>query len=183
MLLTNKKNKTKKKNSKKINKLFSKKNIIKKAIAVIGKNKLGIQGQVIFIQQSNINKCKIEYNITGLTDGKHGFHIHESGNLSNGCESACAHFNPFNKKHGSLNSKERHAGDLGNIISKNKLAKGSIIAKDISLNKQKINILGRTIIIHKDEDDLGKGLFHKKEESLKTGNAGKRIACGVIGIL
>ena len=176
------KNTINKTNCKKSNKINKNNNIIKKAIVVIEKNDSGIEGQVIFTQQSNLNKCKIEYNITGLIDGKHGFHIHESGNLTKGCESACAHFNPYNKNHGSINSKDRHAGDLGNIISKNKLAKGSMIARDISLNKKKINILGRTIIIHKDEDDLGKGLLDKKEESLKTGNAGKRIACGIIGI-
>lgn len=159
------------------------KNLIKKAIALIFPNKYGIKGEVIFTQQSNINQCKVEYNITGLSDGKHGFHIHESGDLTNGCDSACAHFNPYNKKHGSINSKERHAGDLGNIVSKNKVSKGNLIAKDISLNSKKTNILGRTIIIHQDEDDLGRGKLDKKEESLKTGNAGKRLACGIIGIM
>ena len=51
-------------------------------------------------------------NIYGLQDGLHGFHIHEFGDLSDGCNTACSHFNPFNKKHGGLHSKERHASDL-----------------------------------------------------------------------
>lgn len=180
-----KEKKTKKNLNKKLHKMskLNSKYTINKAIAIIFPNTNGIKGEVVFTQHSNIDKCIIEYNIRGLSDGKHGFHIHESGNLINGCDSACAHFNPYNKNHGSLNSKERHAGDLGNIVSKNKVSKGKLIAKDISLNNKKTNIIGRTIIIHQDEDDLGKGKLDKKEESLKTGNAGKRIACGVIGIL
>ena len=186
--LTKKKDKSKKENkTKKIKTNYlcniNNKNTLKKAIAIITPNPSNIIGKVIFTQLRNINKCKIEYDISGLSDGKHGFHIHESGNLTNGCDSACAHFNPYNKKHGSLNSKERHVGDLGNILSKNNISKGSFIVNDISLNRKKINILGRTIIIHEDEDDLGNGKGERRAESLKTGNAGKRIACGIIGIM
>ena len=65
-------------------------------------------------------------------------------------------------------------------MSKNNVAKGSFYDKLISLNLQsKCCIIGRCIVIHKDKDDLGKGA---NEESLKTGNAGKRLACGVIGL-
>jgi len=120
------------------------------------------------------------YEINGLSDGKHGFHIHNYGDLTDGCKSACAHFNPENKNHGGRNTEERHIGDLGNITSKNNLSKGFFYDKYISLDyKHKYCIIGRSIIIHKDEDDLGKG---GNEESKKTGNAGSRLACGVIGI-
>ena len=102
------------------------------------------------------------------------------GDLSDGCTSSCSHFNPFNTNHGGRHSKERHVGDLGNVISKNKLAKGSFHDKMISLDlKSKCCIVGRCIVVHADRDDLGKG---GDEESLKTGNAGKRLACGVIGL-
>ena len=114
-----------------------------------------------------------------MEDGLHGFHIHKCGDLTKGCSSACEHFNPFNNNHGSLNSKNSHAGDLGNIKSMKKLAHGTIKTNKISLINSKTNIIGRMIIVHKDEDDLGKG---DNEESLVTGNAGKRLACGVIGI-
>jgi len=68
---------------------------------------------------------------------------------------------------------------LGNIISKSGVAKGSLLAETLSLDPQSITfIVGRMIIVHKDRDDLGLG---GDAESLKTGNAGKRMACGVIG--
>ena len=127
--------------------------------------------QVIIKGQLKSNKFKNSY---------HGFHVHEAGDLSDSCMGACAHFNPYNKNHGGRNSKDRHVGDLGNITSKNKTSKGSFYDSLISLVPgHKCNIVGRSIIVHKDKDDLGKG---NNEESLKTGNAGKRLACGVIGI-
>ena len=148
------------------------------AICVLHKNEFNISGFIKFTEKND--KVKIEYEIKGLKDGKHGFHIHEYGDLTDGCASSCSHFNPFKKNHGGLKSKERHVGDLGNIISKNKISKGVINDKLISLDfKSKCCIIGRCIVIHEDEDDLGKG---GDEESLKTGNAGKRLCCGVIGI-
>tara|TARA_B100000795_G_C22413329_1_gene291702 strand:+ start:17 stop:517 length:501 start_codon:yes stop_codon:yes gene_type:complete len=148
------------------------------AICVLHVNKDNIYGTVKFTEKNK--KVKIEYEIFGLKDGKHGFHIHEYGDLTDGCTSSCAHFNPYNKNHGGLESKERHVGDLGNIISKNNVAKGIIKDHLISLKlKSKCCIIGRCVVIHKDADDLGLG---KNKESLKTGNAGKRLCCGVIGI-
>ena len=146
-------------------------------IAVLAENKDNITGVIKFKEERN--GVKITYHIIGLTDGKHGFHIHEYGDLTDGCTSACAHFNPYNKKHGGLNSKERHLGDLGNITSINGVSKGSLHAGGVTLGlKSKTSILGRMIIVHADPDDLGKG---GDIESTKTGNAGKRVACGVIG--
>ena len=147
------------------------------AIAVLAENKDEVQGIIKFKEERN--GVKITYNITGLTDGKHGFHIHEYGDLTEGCASACAHFNPYHKKHGGLHRKERHLGDLGNITSSNGLSKGYLFARDLTLvSNNTTSILGRMIIVHADADDLGKG---GDLESTKTGNAGKRVACGVIG--
>lgn len=154
------------------------KKIYYKAVSVLAENDNKISGKIFFSEKKS--KLKINYEINGLTDGKHGFHIHEYGDLTDGCKSACSHFNPFGKQHGGPKTDNRHAGDLGNIISKNGLAKGTIIDKVLSLDfKNPACIIGRMIIIHKDEDDLGLG---GNEESLKTGNAGERVACGVIGI-
>lgn len=155
------------------------KKIYRKSVSVLVENDNKITGKIYFseIKKSNL---KINYEIYGLTDGKHGFHIHEYGDLTDGCKSACSHFNPFRKQHGGPKSINRHAGDLGNIVSKNGVAKGTLFDKILSLDlKNPACIIGRMVIIHKDQDDLGLG---ENDESLKTGNAGERVACGVIGI-
>jgi len=149
-----------------------------KGIAILAPNKHNVSGK-IEVQETKTG-LKVNYEINGMTDGLHGFHIHEYGDLSDGCNSACSHFNPFNKNHGGLHSKERHEGDLGNIESKNNISKGELFAKGLCLTRnKKLSILGRMFIVHDKEDDLGLG---GDEESLKTGNAGARLACGVIGL-
>ena len=166
------KNKLKKNNK-------TKKNFTKiKAVCVLVGDKSNVKGIIKFIQFKN--KVKIEYHITGLSNGLHGFHVHEYGDLTDGCTSSCSHFNPYNVDHGGPNSKIRHVGDLGKKKKKKGIAKGFFFDKMISLDpNSKCNIIGRCIVVHEDADDLGKG--HNKE-SLITGNAGKRLACGVIGL-
>lgn len=151
-----------------------------RAVCVLHPNKNNVTGVVKFSQTVGKKRVKVQYEIKGLKDGEHGFHVHECGDLTSGCTSACAHFNPFNTNHGGRKSKERHVGDLGNIKSKNGVAQGSFYDKIISLDyKSKCCIIGRAIVVHADRDDLGKG---GDEESLKTGNAGARVGCGIIGI-
>tara|TARA_Y100000816_G_C26096838_1_gene580606 strand:- start:589 stop:1116 length:528 start_codon:yes stop_codon:yes gene_type:complete len=149
------------------------------AICVFHSNQYKVEGIIKFSQKKNKSKVKVQYEIKNLKDGLHGFHIHKFGDLTDECNSACSHFNPYNKNHGGRHSKERHVGDLGNLKVKNGICKGTFYDNKISLIPcHKSNIIGRSVIIHEDEDDLGKG---GDEESLKTGNAGKRLACGVIG--
>lgn len=137
-----------------------------------------VKGTVKFTEFNN--KIKIDISLTGLTPNHlHGFHIHEAGDLSDKCTSMCAHFNPFNKRHGCPGTKERHVGDLGNITTNNKgEAKYSFYDDQIKLRGSKSNIIGRGLVIHENPDDCGKG---NNNESLITGNSGKRIACAVIG--
>jgi len=148
-----------------------------KAIAVFDTDK--IKGKVYFTQDLENNKVIININISGLNpNSKHGFHVHECGDISDKCESMCAHFNPFNKNHGSPASEERHVGDLGNLIADvNGIANYKQEDNVIKLEGE-CNIIGRGLIIHADEDDCGLG---NEKDSLTIGHAGKRIACAIIG--
>jgi len=117
----------------------------------------------------------IKGKISGLKPGKHGFHIHEFGDLSDGCDSAGAHYNPDDVNHGDLDN--GHVGDLGNVVAgTDGVADFTLVAKRVDLTGDR-SVVGRSIVIHSNADDLGKG---GDAESLKTGNAGDRLACGVI---
>jgi Cu-Zn family superoxide dismutase len=90
----------------------------------------------------------------------------------------CAHFNPYGKRHGCPGKRERHVGDLGNLqADADGVAHYKQIDDCIKL-KGKSNIIGRGLVIHQGEDDCGEG---GTEDSMRTGSAGKRIACAVIG--
>lgn len=154
-----------------------KKKFIKSICQIRGTNDNKIKGHIIFTEQTN--KLKIFIDLHDLPPGTRGFHIHKKGNLLEGCSSLCSHFNPTNKTHGNLNDHNSHAGDLGNITIKEDGTLKQTIYSKILRNHGKFNIIGRSVVIHDKEDDLGKG---NNKESLKTGNAGSRIACGIIGI-
>ena len=147
------------------------------AIAVFDMKK--IKGTVRFTEDVNKQDVVIDIDITGLKPGLHGFHIHTYGDMSEQCDSMCAHFNPYGKSHGGPDSAVRHIGDLGNLRADTTgLAKYQFRDSAIKLRGTKCNIIGRGLIIHADEDDLGLG---SHDDSLTTGHAGKRIACAVIG--
>ncbi|VDP03652.1 unnamed protein product [Soboliphyme baturini] len=148
-----------------------------KAVCVM--NGDGISGVVHFEQASEHDHTHIYGKISGLSPGKHGFHVHEWGDNTAGCISAGAHYNPFQKTHGGPQDAVRHVGDLGNVEA------GVDGTASFDMNDDQIkligehSVVGRTMVVHKQVDDLGKG---GDEESLKTGNAGERVACGVIGL-
>lgn len=130
-------------------------------------------------KQTCTSPVKVSGEISGLTKGEHGFHVHEFGDNTNGCISAGAHFNPLKKTHGGPSSAERHVGDLGNVVANDAgVATVDMTDKLISLSGEH-GIIGRTLVVHADIDDLGLG---GHELSSTTGNAGARVACGVIGI-
>uniref|UniRef100_Q09JE3 Superoxide dismutase [Cu-Zn] n=1 Tax=Argas monolakensis TaxID=34602 RepID=Q09JE3_ARGMO len=149
-----------------------------KAVCVL-KGTENVTGTVHFTQDSPNSPVKVTGEITGLAKGKHGFHIHEFGDNTNGCISAGAHFNPHGKEHGAPEDQNRHVGDLGNVVANDAgVAAISITDSMISLSGDH-NIVGRSLVVHADPDDLGKG---GHELSKTTGNAGGRLACGVVGI-
>ncbi len=130
------------------------------------------KGIVRFSQQAD--GVLVNVHISGLTPGKHGFHIHEFGDASSSDgTSAGGHFNPDGHDHGAPCGSMRHAGDLGNVEANQEgVAKMELLVKELKLNGSH-SIIGRSIIVHVHEDDLS---------SQPTGNAGARVACGVIGI-
>jgi len=139
-----------------------------------------VKGVINLTQKTPECPVSITGEITGLTQGLHGFHIHEFGDNTNGCTTAGAHFNPNGSEHGGPQDCDdhRHAGDLGNVEANcSGIAKIDIQDTGITLHGEK-SILGRSVVVHADEDDLGKGCG---PESKLTGSAGARLACGVIG--
>jgi len=139
-----------------------------------------IKGYVKFTEDLKNKYVIIDIHLSGLKKNSfHGFHVHQAGDLTDKCESMCAHFNPYGKKHGCPGMKERHVGDLGNLATdKNGCVDYKIDDNLIKLRGSTANIIGRGLIIHADKDDFGNG---DNSASLINGNAGKRIACAIIG--
>ena len=135
-----------------------------------------VKGSILLIQAPG-TPTLIKGTITGLEPGLHGFHIHEFGDMSEGCKSMGGHYNPDGVDHGDII--EGHVGDLGNITADDSgITKFTIEAKRVDLLGDR-SIVGRGLVVHADEDDLGRG---GDAESLKTGNAGDRLACGIISL-
>jgi Cu-Zn family superoxide dismutase len=142
----------------------------------------GIQGEVLATPEGKGTRLKAVF--TRLPKGKHGFHIHVAGDLrGEGCAGACAHFHVgAHADHGDRpsrrNNTRRHSGDLGNIElrSTQREARYSYFLPDV----KPCDLWGRTLIIHADEDDLGKG---PHEDSKTTGHSGARIGCAIFGRL
>ena len=110
----------------------------------------------------------------GLKPGQeHGFHIHEAGDCSSGDGmSAKGHFNPHGKPHGNPSSGERHAGDLPSLkADKGGRAKLDVTVDQLTVRAGAASVVGRGLIVHADPDDY---------KTQPTGNAGARLACGVI---
>ena len=161
-------------------------NRVRAICAVQGDRKYDKDTQIhgfIYLEEMDDGNTWIHGQLTGLTNGHHGFHIHESADMTQCCKSLRGHYNPFGKQHGGPGNPNRHVGDLGNIYAVNGEAEVDIIDDLVKLSGE-YSVIGRSLIVHKDKDDLGFATDEKEiEESLKTGNAGDRIACGVIGLL
>ncbi len=119
---------------------------------------------------------KIAIAVSGLTRGQHAFHIHTVAKCERpDFKSAGAHFNPYNKKHGLKNPDGPHAGDMENIqVDSNGTGKAEVVNKQVTLAEGPNSLFhegGTAIVIHASPDD---------NITDPAGNAGARIACGVI---
>lgn len=137
-----------------------------------------VTGKIVFTEKTD--GLRVTGNITGLDAGSYGFHVHEYGDTST-CDASGSHFNPDDNTHGGREHQVRHVGDLGNVVFVgNDVAVAAIDFVDsIIALRGRNSILGRTLVLHQQKDDLGQG---GDAGSLLTGNAGPRVACGVIGI-
>jgi len=130
-----------------------------------------VAGKVTFAKVDG--GVKVSVHLTGLKEGAHGFHIHEFGDCSapDGL-SAGGHFNPNGEPHAGPKDAQRHTGDLGNIeAGKDGAATLEYVDTRAAFDGPN-SILGRGVIVHAAADDF---------KTQPTGNAGARLACGVIG--
>lgn len=182
---------------------------MKKAIVLWNKNvenkysmsEEPLEGFVFFTQKDQKSAVKIDVYLKGFEDGTYGFHIHEKAMsaIKENCSTAhdcCSQlgghfhvgevwspFNPSGTKHGD------HTGDLCfNLHFEEGVCDFSFSDSKISLYDQPNNVIGRSIVLHEEEDDKGLVLYEETsdENVLKninrfiSGNAGNRMACGEI---
>jgi len=128
-------------------------------------------GSVTFMQRGD--KVAVIARVTGLTPGSHGFHIHEKGDCSSGDGmSAGGHFNPLGNPHAHPSTTSRHAGDMPMLVADAGGTASLTVDLDvITIGSGVADIVGRSVIVHKDPDDF---------KTQPTGNSGARVACGVV---
>ena len=150
----------------------------------------GSHGVKVQLAPTQGNDVSGSLTVSGATKGVHikgqvhglkpnaelGFHIHEKGDCSapDG-SSAGGHFNPSQQQHGDPKGASHHAGDMLNLHSDAKgVAKVDVTAAGATLGDgQPTDVSGRALVVHENADDY---------KTQPSGNSGKRVACGVIGL-
>ena len=128
------------------------------------------RGKITFAQEGD--KLFVVAQVSGLSPGGHGFHIHEKGDCSSGDGmSAGGHFNPHGKPHGNPTTVDHHAGDMPMLVADSYGEARLTTEIDGTLGRGAGDVVGKAVIVHKDPDDF---------TTQPTGNAGARVACGVI---
>ncbi|XP_075050843.1 extracellular superoxide dismutase [Cu-Zn]-like [Mixophyes fleayi] len=134
-----------------------------------------VTGQVLLKQVYPNGKLQAIFTVEGfpmdVNQSSRAIHIHSYGDLSNGCDSAGGHYNPLSVNH------PNHPGDFGNFRVRNGKIQQHLTNLEATLFGP-FSAVGKSIVIHKLADDLGKG---NNQASLENGNAGARLACCVIG--
>lgn len=125
---------------------------------------------------SGIPAVRVTINASGVPTGIHGFHVHEKGDCSApDASSAGGHFNPGGHPHGGPTAEMRHAGDFGNVLAD---SDGRVVAtylmQGVTLGSGTSSITGKAVVLHAAPDDL---------TTQPTGNAGGRIACGIVTLV
>uniref|UniRef100_A0A6M2DSY7 superoxide dismutase n=1 Tax=Xenopsylla cheopis TaxID=163159 RepID=A0A6M2DSY7_XENCH len=139
------------------------------AVVIMSGNE--VQGVVRFANAASLDKgCIVDGVLDGLCPGLHGLHIHECGDISQGCDSVGNHYNPHNAPHGRPDSNidSRHIGDLGNIEAD---INGRATFRFVDQLLEVPDIIGRSLVVTEQEDDF---------ENSANSDYGRRLACGII---
>jgi superoxide dismutase, Cu-Zn family len=130
-----------------------------------------VTGTVTFTEKDG--KTEIAVDLKGLKPGDHGMHIHEKGDCSApDAKSAGDHFNPAKAQHGAPDAPQHHAGDLGNLTAgEDGVAQKTVTVDFLTVAEGEKSAVGRAVIVHEKADDM---------KSQPAGNAGARVACGVV---
>lgn len=132
-----------------------------------------LSGHVLFKQDQPLGTTRALIQVGGFlpNGGPKAIHIHQYGDLSQGCLSTQGHYNPHGENH------PNHPGDLGNFMPQ-----GGIVSAVVPTRASLFggnSVIGRAVVFHEKHDDLGRG---GDAGSLQHGNAGRRLGCCVIGI-
>ncbi|MGE5472537.1 MAG: superoxide dismutase family protein [Bacteroidota bacterium] len=132
-----------------------------------------VSGEVTFSAVGS--KLRVVAEVSGLTPGAHGFHIHERGDCgSPDGSSAGGHFNPAGKPHGNPELADHHGGDMPQLIADAEgHARLTAYVDGVRIGEGADGIIGRSVIVHASPDDF---------RTQPTGNSGARLACGVISL-
>jgi Cu-Zn family superoxide dismutase len=142
------------------------------AEAVIeGRSGVSLKGRARFTELTD--SVLVEVWLENAPPGKHAVHVHEKGDCgSKDGSSAGGHFNPADAPHGSPQNALHHAGDLGNMwVAEDGSGYHQIASHDLTVGPGSHSVIGRSIIVHADPDDM---------ITQPTGAAGGRIGCGRI---
>ncbi len=129
------------------------------------------QGTVQFHEKAD-GAVEVEVKLTGVPPGVHGFHVHDKGDCGDNGNAAGGHFNPMGTPHAGPATATHHAGDFGNVTAgANGEVRTRFTTRSITVSEGSASAVGHAVILHANPDDL---------MTQPTGNAGGRIACGVV---
>ena len=129
------------------------------------------RGTVTFTQTRD-GAVDVNVKLNGVPPGVHGFHVHENGDCGDNGNAAGGHFNPMSTSHGAPDTPAHHSGDFGNVTADvNGNVNTHFTTRSITIDSGTSSAVGHAVILHANPDDL---------TTQPTGNAGARIACGVV---
>lgn len=128
----------------------------------------------VHFQEMADGRVEVQVDLTGVPAGVHGFHVHDKGDCGDNGNAAGGHFNPTSAPHAAPDAASHHAGDFGNVTAgDNGEVHHRFTTRSVSVSAGTRSAVGRAVILHANPDDL---------TTQPTGNAGGRIACGVVAL-